>query len=306
MVFSMSVAASLIEATRPWSFTMTIISVCLGSLLALQAGFFAWHLFVLLLLGMVLTHGATNVINDYFDHRHGVDRPDSATALYRRHPILEGVFRPVQVLAFALALYGVSLSIGVYLTVRSGWPVLLFIVGGGLASFFYTGGPIKYKHRGMGELSVFLMWGPLMVTASYFVLSRGWSGAGRVVLASLPQGLWVALVLFANNLKDIGYDRETGVVTLANLMGRKCAEAAYMAALGAAYAVVAAEVLAGALSPWTLLVFASIPLSLRLAFSLKKAAEVPPDADPRTAKVGMIFGILYLAGFLLEHLTEAA
>jgi 1,4-dihydroxy-2-naphthoate octaprenyltransferase len=278
----------------------------LGSLLALQAGFFAWHLFVLLLLGMILTHGATNAINDYFDHRHGVDRPGSATALYRKHPILEETFQPGQVLAFAMALYGLSLAIGIYLTVRSGWPVLLFILGGGLASFFYTGGPIKYKHRGLGELSVFLMWGPLMVTACTFVLTRGWPGTGRVVLASLPQGLWVALVLFANNLKDIGYDRETGVVTLANLMGKERATAAYMAALGAIYSLVAAEVLAGVLSPWTLLVFASIPLSLKLAISLKKAAEVPPDADPQTARVGMIFGILYLAGFLLEHLTAGA
>ena len=302
----MGIAASLVEATRPWSFTMTVISVCLGSLLALQAGFFAWHLFVLLLLGMILTHGATNVINDYFDHRHGVDRPDSATALYRKHPILEGTFRPGQVLAFATALYGLSFAIGIYLAVKSGWPVLLFILGGGLASFFYTGGPIKYKHWGLGELSVFLMWGPLMVTASAFVLTRGWSGTGRAILASLPQGLWVALVLFANNLKDIGYDRETGVVTLANLMGRKSATTAYMAALGAIYAVVAVEVLAGVLSPWTLLAFASIPLSLKLACSLKKAVEVPPDADPRTARVGLIFGILYLAGFLLEHFTARA
>jgi 1,4-dihydroxy-2-naphthoate octaprenyltransferase len=285
---------------------MTVISVCLGSLLARKAGFFSWHLFLLLLFGMILTHAATNVINDYFDYRHGVDRPGSATARYRKHPILEGLFRPAQVLAFALALYGLAVAAGIYLAVRSGWPVLLFALAGGLASIFYTGGPVKYKHRGLGELAVFLMWGPLMVTASYFVLSRSWAGIGKILLASLPQGLWVALVLFANNLKDIDYDRETNVITLANLMGRKRALWAYMAALAATYVVAAGEIIAGILPLWALLVFASVPLALKLAVSLKRCAEIPPDADPQTARVGMIFGLLYLAGLLVEQLAARA
>ena len=72
-----------ILASRPWSFTMTAISVSVGSALAAIKGPFNWILYLLALVSAVLLHAATNLINDYYDVKNGVDTVASATAQYR-------------------------------------------------------------------------------------------------------------------------------------------------------------------------------------------------------------------------------
>jgi 1,4-dihydroxy-2-naphthoate octaprenyltransferase len=112
----------------------------------------------------------------------------------------------------------------------------------------------------------------------------------------------VALVIFANNLKDISFDRGSGVWTIANLLGRDRALRAFCAGLAAAYAVVAALVALRVIPVWGLAVLLSSPLAVRLASDLMKCTEVPVDADPRTARAGMVFGLLLLGAFLLQAL----
>jgi 1,4-dihydroxy-2-naphthoate octaprenyltransferase len=298
--------SALVEATRPWSFTMTAISVILGSLLALQAGFFRPLLFVLVLTGMIAVHAATNLINDYFDHRHGVDQQDSATAQYRRHPILSGVFTPRQVLGAAIVLYALCFALAVLLTFWRGWFVAALAVLGALASVFYTGGPVMYKHRGLGELSVFFMWGPLMIGGAYYVQAAAFRRLAPVALIAIPQGLWVALVLFANNLKDIRLDEQTGVKTVANVLGRERALRVYTLLVGCVYLLTVLEIVAGLIPVWGLLVLLSAPLAVKLVRSLKAAADIPADADPQTAKTGTLFGLLLVAAYILEAVVPTA
>jgi 1,4-dihydroxy-2-naphthoate octaprenyltransferase len=290
-------------ATRPWSFSMTIISVTLGSLLGLLGGVFHWHLYAMTVVGMVLVHAATNMINDYFDTKHGVDRPESPTAQYRPHPILTGSFKPHQILRASLVLYGAALGLGVALAALRGWVLMGFAAVGVLASVFYSGGPVNYKHRALGELSVFLMWGPLMVLGSYFIQTRSFDGYGTVLMTSIPQGMWVALVIFANNLKDIGYDEKTGVRTVANTLGMKPARIVFTVAIGAIYVLLVLLVVFRSLPIWTLAVAVSIPLSVRLVRSVTGSEEIPADADPQTAQTGMVFGLLLVAGFLMQQIV---
>lgn len=58
----------------------------------------------------------------------------------------------------------------------------------------------------MGEIVVFVIWGPLMMSACYFVHTGDWKQIETLLFISLPHGLWVVLVLLANNLTDIDYD----------------------------------------------------------------------------------------------------
>jgi 1,4-dihydroxy-2-naphthoate octaprenyltransferase len=298
--------AAFVEATRPWSFTMTAISVTLGSLLALQAGTLQPVLFVLVLLGMIAVHAATNLLNDYYDHKHGVDRPGSATAQYRRHPILSGLFTPRQVLTGSVALYAVGGVLAVVLTLWRGWFVAVLAGLGLLASVFYTGGPVRYKHRGLGELSVFFMWGPLMVGGAYYVQVAAFHRLAPVMAVAVLQGLWVALVIFANNLKDIELDGQTGVRTVAAFLGRRKALSLYALVLGLIYLLCVLEIAVGLIPVWGLLVLLSAPLAVRLVLRLKAAGEIPADADPRTARTGMLFGLLLLAAYLIAALVPAA
>jgi 1,4-dihydroxy-2-naphthoate octaprenyltransferase len=285
-------------ATRPWSFTMTAISVGVGGAVAALDGAFDVWLFLLTLVGAVCVHGATNLINDYFDYKSGVDRPGAPTTLYRPHPLVQGLISPQAVLWVSAGLYAIAAIIGLALIVLKDAGLLWFILLGAIASFFYTAGPIKYKYLALGELSVFLMWGPVIVGGTYFV-QRG-SLSLDAVLISVPFGLLVALVLLANNLRDIDYDRSAGIATLGTLLGQQKTRVLYQGLILLAYLAIALLIALKILSPWGLLVFFSAPVAFRLIRTLQR--EIPNDADARTAQLDTLFGVWLIIGLILEKI----
>jgi hypothetical protein len=177
-----------IFATRPWSFSMTFISVTVGSLFGLYEDAFHWLLYVVVLLGTVFAHGATNLMNDYFDVKHGLDQPGSPTSQYRPHPLVEGSLKGRTVFTAAALLYALAFAAGIYLATVRGWTIAVLAVVGALAGYFYTADPVKYKYLALGEFSVFLMWGPLMVGGSFYVQTGSWVRMPQVILASIPFG----------------------------------------------------------------------------------------------------------------------
>jgi 1,4-dihydroxy-2-naphthoate octaprenyltransferase len=285
-------------ATRPWSFTMTAISVGVGGAVAALDGAFDVWLFLLTLVGAVCVHGATNLINDYFDYKSGVDRPGAPTTLYRPHPLVQGLISPRAVLWVSAGLYAIAAIIGLALIVLKGAGLLWFILVGAIASFFYTAGPVKYKYLALGELAVFLMWGPVIVGGTYFV-QRG-SLSPDAVLISVPFGLLVALVLLANNLRDIDYDRSAGIATLGTLLGQQKTRVLYQGLILLAYLAIALLIALKILSPWGLLVFFSAPVAFRLIRTLQR--EIPNDADARTAQLDTLFGVWLIVGLILEKI----
>ena len=163
-------------ATRPWSFTMSLISVSVGTLLAAQAGPVSWAWYLLTALGITVFHAAANVINDYFDTRYQIDQQDSPTAKYRPQPILSGMLTPRQLLGEAIVLFALTFVIGMTAAVVLSWHVLWIGVVGFLTSVYYTAGPVKFKYRALGELAVFVVWGPLMIEGAYAVQRQALSG----------------------------------------------------------------------------------------------------------------------------------
>jgi 1,4-dihydroxy-2-naphthoate octaprenyltransferase len=259
-------------------------------------GAFDVLLFLLTLVGAVCVHGATNLINDYFDYKSGVDRPGAPTTLYRPHPLVQGLISPQAVLWVSVGLYAIAAIIGLALLALKGAGLLWFILVGAIASFFYTAGPIKYKYLALGELAVFLMWGPVIVGGTYFV-QRG-SLSPDAVLISVPFGLLVALVLLANNLRDIDYDRSAGIATLGTLLGQQKTRVLYQGLILLAYLAIALLIALKILSPWGLLVFFSAPVAFRLIRTLQR--EIPNDADARTAQLDTLFGVWLIIGLILE------
>ena len=291
---------SIILATRPWSFSMTVISVTLGSIIGLRSFEFHWELYFLVLVGAILVQAATNVLNDYFDFKHGVDVAGAPTTLYRRHPLVEGDFTPRFILGLSLICYVAASIIGIYFTLSHGWIIGVFTIIGGIASFFYTAEPIQYKYHAMGEFIVFCMWGPLMMIAAYFIQTKSWEHIVAVLLVSIPQGLWVALVLLANNLKDIGYDDESGITTLGTIMGKKKTITLFVLLVATIYIITTIEVLTSVIPLWGLLTFLSFPVILKLILRLQREKLIPPDADPQTAQAGVIYGVLLIVSFILS------
>ena len=285
-------------ASRPWSFAMTAISVSVGNALAASDGYFSWGLYLTTLLGTILLHAATNLINDYYDVKAGVDTREASTAQYRPHPLVEGKLEAEQVRIAAYMLYAASVIIGIYLVSTRGWQLLWIGLIGAFASLTYTAPPLKYKYSALGEISVFLMWGPLMVAGAYFVQCQVFSMVA--IWVSLPFGTLVALVLLANNIRDITHDREKGILTLAIVLDRQKSLLLYGALVVAAYLGVILMSLIGPLSLWSLIVLLSVPLALRLLLQMRK--QVPADADARTAQLDTAFGVLLVISLILESI----
>jgi len=295
----MSNRKSWFLATRPWSWTMSVISVSVGSAMAAVNGQpFNWFFFLLTVLGMVALHTAGNMANDYFDVKSGTDQNDAATAHYRPHPLLEGKIASKPFLAVIGLLYLASAAIGLYLAYERGWPIAVLGFVGAMGAWFYTSPPINYKYRALGELGVFLLWGPLMVLGAYFVQRQAFSLSA--LLVSIPFGTLVALVLLANNIRDVRTDNRQHIKTLPIVMGRQNGIRLFVGLISVAYVAVAVMAVLGPLPIWSLLVLLSLPLAISLITSLK--ISIPDDMDAQTAKLDTGFGVLLVASLVLGSL----
>jgi 1,4-dihydroxy-2-naphthoate octaprenyltransferase len=296
----MATLKSYFIATRPWSFAMTFISVSVGTALAAARGPVSWPWYVAALLGAIGFHAATNVLNDYFDTRSGVDQPDAPTAKYRPHPLLASMMTPSQLLSLALALYVITAAVGFAAAWLRSIDVLWIGFVGLAASVLYTAGPVHYKYRALGEISVFLMWGPLMIGGAYAVQRGGL--ALRPMVLSIPFGVLVALVLFANNMRDIEYDARRGIKTISIYLGQRRSLLIYLGLIAAAYLATLGMVAGGWLTPWALLVLLSVPKAVSLFRTF--AAKVPDAADAITAQLDTLFGAFLIVGLIVDRLVS--
>ena len=286
-------------ATRPWSFTMSLISVTIGTLIAAEEGPTLWGWYVMVCIGIICFHATANVYNDYFDSRYRVDQPDSPTARYRPQPILTGMFTPSQLLTEAIVLNLITVIIGLVLSfMRS---MLIFWIGlvGFFTCFFYTAAPIKFKYKAWGEFFVFLMWGPLMFEGAYAVQRQALSV--KAFYISIPFGILVGLVLLANNIRDIDYDSRQGIKTIGILLGSRRSFFLYRTLILIAYFYIIGIVLFGLLSPWGLIVLLSLPKSAHLLRDFKK--RIPEAADAITAQLNTFFGLLLIFALILNRVV---
>ena len=286
-------------ATRPWSFTMSLISVTVGTLLAAEEGPIGWTWFVVTALGITLFHAAANVINDYYDTLYKIDQPDSPTAKYRPQPILSGMLTPRQLLWEAVILFALTFTIGLTTAFIRSYHVLWIGIIGLLTSIYYTAGPVKFKYRALGEFAVFMMWGPLMVEGAYAVQRQALSV--KALYISIPFGILVALVLFANNMRDIDYDSRHNVKTLSIVLGSHKSYILFAVLIMTAYASVLGMIALGIMSLWGFLIFLSLPKALSLLKTFKE--KIPDMADALTAQFDTVFGILLITAILLESMV---
>ncbi len=286
-------------ATRPWSFAMSLISVSIGTLLAAEDGPVLWGWFALVCVGIVCFHATANILNDYFDARYHVDQADSPTAQYRPQPILAGIFTPRQLLLEGVLLGAATCAIGLILAFERSLTVLWIGLIGFVSCVFYTAGPIKYKYRAWGEVFVFLMWGPFMFEGAYVVQRQVLSLKACAV--SIPFGARVALVILANNIRDMAYDSRQRIKTIGILLGPLRSIQLYAGLIVAAYLYVVALAVTRTLTPWALLVLLSLPKAIKLVKVF--AHKVPDAADANTAQLNTVFGLLLIVALIMGRMV---
>jgi 1,4-dihydroxy-2-naphthoate octaprenyltransferase len=263
-------------ATRSAVIVMTFTSAAFAGVLAYKAGEFNGLLFGLVTVGLCLAHATNNLINDLTDHWKGVDKDNYFRTQYGPQTVEDGFLSVGQLVTYAALTGLVALGIGLYLTFASsrGEVTLLLLASGAFFVLFYTF-PLKYI--GMGEPAVLVVWGPLMVGGSYFVITGIWSN--EVAVASLAYALGPTAVLFGKHTDKIEFDRKKGIHTLPVILGESRSRKLTVALLLAQYPVIAYLIYTGFFHPVMLVSFASA-LSLKRVFRVfaePRPAEPPPD-----------------------------
>ena len=295
-------AGALYEILRPFAFTASVIPVLAGSALAWVNELWNWPPFIAALLGGVFLHAGTNIINEVYDVRKGVDTITSPRA---SHAIVKGRMRERTALLIAGTFFVLAVLVGLYLVWLRGPAIIVLGLLGLVGGWGYTAPPLEYKNRALGVPIVFLLMGPLMVEGSYFAVSGEWSLTALVL--SIPVGMLVAAILHGNEWRDIREDSRAGISTISARIGRRWAHYGYVALVLGAYMVLALSVIAGVLPAWTMLAILSLPFLAAVIRSAELGATGQARAiamiDLQTARLHLAFGSLLVLGLVLSRVV---
>ncbi|MCZ6872812.1 MAG: 1,4-dihydroxy-2-naphthoate octaprenyltransferase [bacterium] len=283
-------------AIRPFSLSASVVPVVVGSALASQYSPFNGGLFVLILLGSLLLQSATNLIDEYADH--GQDSGETKKVLAPYKVISLGLLNSRQVLYGALTCFALATLIGVYLVLRTGWPLIGVCLASLGVAYGYSAGPKPLGNMALGELIVFIFMGPVMVTSSFYVLTQtlNWT----VVCVSIPVACLVTAILVVNNLRDTDEDRHSGKKTLVTLWGRRPVVWLYNSLLVMAFASIVGFVLSGVGSWIWLAPLLVLPRGIATAKMVQSGSEraVLHQAMQGTATLHLQFGLLLAIALL--------
>ncbi len=293
-------AGALYEILRPFAFTASVIPVLAGAALAWVDELWNWAPFIAALLGAVFLHAGTNIVNEVYDVRKGVD---SITSPRASHAIVKGRMKERTALIIAGVFFALAVVVGLYLVWLRGPAIIVLGVLGLIGGYGYTAPPLEYKNRALGVPIVFLLMGPLMVEGSYFAVSGEWSLTALVL--SIPVGLLVAAILHGNEWRDIREDSRAGISTMSAKIGRRWAHYGYVALVLGAYIVLALAVIADVLPAWTMLAILSLPFLAQVIRSAELGATGQARAiamiDLQTARLHLAFGSLLVLGLVLSR-----
>jgi 1,4-dihydroxy-2-naphthoate polyprenyltransferase len=295
-----SVGKALWELTRPHTLTATFVPVLIGTSLAMHYIKIDVVLFLAMLFACLFIQIATNMFNEYYDYKRGLDTEESVGI---GGAIVRNGFQPKTVLALALACYGIALLIGVYICTNSSWMLAIIGLIGMAVGYLYTGGPLPISSTPFGELMAGLCMGSAFILISFFI-QTGYVN-GESVLISIPVAILVGAINFANNIRDREGDAKSGRRTLAILLGHMKSIIVLAIMFGVAYLWIVGLVLFGHLSPWTLLVFLSLPIPIKATkgFIGKKLPVQMMPAMKATAQTNTIFGFLLTIGIFISYFS---
>jgi 1,4-dihydroxy-2-naphthoate octaprenyltransferase len=245
--------AQWLEGARPRTLPAALAPVLVGTGVAAALDGFRLGPALLALLVALALQVAVNYANDYSDGKRGTD----ADRVGPMRLVGSGAATPRQVLVAAGVAFAVAAVAGLALAAVSSWWLVAVGAVSIVAAWTYTGGPIPYGYRALGEVFVFVFFGLVAVVGTTFGQTR--SLDGLAFAAAVPIGLCSTALLVVNNLRDVHGDAAVGKRTLAVLLGESRTRVAYTGLLVVAFAVVVAI---GVVRPWALLGLLAAPLAV--------------------------------------------
>jgi 1,4-dihydroxy-2-naphthoate octaprenyltransferase len=312
MTAAVSRRKAWLMAARPQTLPAGAAPVIVGTGLAIGAGVFDPLAAAFALLGALLLQIGTNFANDYYDAVRGADGEDREGFT---RVTAGGLIEPQSVKRAMYATFGLAILVGTYLVYVGGVPILVVGVASVVAGITYTGGPLPYGYRGLGDLFVFVFFGLVAVAGTYYVQAVStaapfplWLPDGTVppaaVVAGLPAAGLSTAILVVNNIRDLETDAASGKRTLAVLLGYRASRIEWSAMVGMAYTVPVAFWLSGhsaaALAP-----LLTLPLAVRLGATVwtRTDGEALNPALERTGQLLFVHSALFAVGLAAPPLV---
>lgn len=297
-------------ATRPFALPASTMSVIFGTTLAVTIGeaSFNFGLFLAAFIGMALLHTGSNLLNDVFDYKKGIDSQVNPVS----GAVVRGWITPATALRAGMLFLAGGTVLGLFIVSRVGMPIFWIGAVGVTIGVLYTWGPLPLKFNGMGDLAVFMNFGILGSLGAWTVQTGFLSWTP--ILWSVPMSLLVVGILHANNWRDIGTDSSGGIRTMASILGDTSSETYYKILLIGPFVCILLLILlswADGLRPRMPLSFLITLFVIPSAFKLIKKGkhrfnpENPQDfiaLDGDTAKLNLLFGILCTLALGLNEL----
>lgn len=297
-------------AARPHTLPAAAAPVVVGTGLAVHEGVFAPFPALAAFVGAALIQIGTNFANDYYDAVKGVDTDDREGFT---RVTSSGLIPPEEVKRATYATFALAILVGIYLVYVGGLPILVIGLASVASGLAYAGGPYPLGSHGLGDLFVFVFFGVVAVTGTFYVqAAQVLAGAfpmgipeGTVTLASVVASLPVAAIstdiLVVNNVRDLETDREAGKKTLAVLIGYRASRAEFVGLLVLAYAVPFWFWLARDYAPVVLLPLVTVPYGAAIARTVLTDAsgEALNPALERTGKLLAGYSVLFAFGLVV-------
>ena len=288
--------------TRPHSYPASIAPVLFGATYALGYEIkFSILKFILFLLACLLIQAATNLFNEYYDYKHGLDKIDSEGI---SGSIVKGNLSPREVMVGALVLYALAFVLGLILTFITSFYVLLVGLVCMLAGYFYTGGKYPIAYSPFGEVVSGFFMGTIIIALSFY-FQTGYVNTD-IIVVSIPLFIMIGAILLANNIRDLDNDKESGRRTYAILIGRNNAIKTMAISFIVVYLLNVLFIITKYASWWNLLVFVTIPLAIKIikGFSANNHKTTMAPFMVLTAKLTIFVGFIMSLANILKYLMN--
>jgi len=269
-----------------------------GSSLALYEGHFDFFRFLVFTSILVLFHISVNTLNEYYDHKTGIDEHTQRTMFSGGSGVLQsGLLRPGTVLKAALICYAIGSVLSAYILYVVGVILLPIIILGMIFVAFYTQ---LFARIMLGEIVAGLGLGFLPVLGAYIIQTS--SVDLESMLLSVLAGILTFNLLFLNEFPDLDADAQGGRRNLVMALGAQKSAGLYSGLTLSVYLVVIVGILAGFFPLFTIIGLSTVPLALKaskISFRNPKSLEAFAPALKANVQVILITQILLGVGYLV-------
>ena len=294
-----------IMALRAPFFTASIVPLIIGMAIAFyQTKIFDLGLGLLTLISGVAIQAGTNLANDYYDQSTDGINKNFTKFNGGSRMIQNDIISPRSILTASILFFIIGIVTAIIILINTqGTLLLIFLAMAVLMGFFYTAIPISLSYNGLGEIAVFVGFGPLGVYSAYYI-QLGHVNSPLLLISSIPIALLISMVLFLNEFQDCEADSAAGKKTLVVSLGKKKSVKVYTIGMLSSYIFLILAVLIFSLPIVLLLPVLTFPLAMKAITHAQqhyeKIVELLP-ANGITILVHFTFGLLMALSFVLAY-----